>query len=697
MKDHILLFNTHGWATFPCNITKEPACKNWKSRLPDPLNCLAELPAYEKAGAYGVILRPEDLIIDIDPRNFGPQGNPWKLLKHDLGMAGFKAPGVLTGGGGAHVYLKKPPDLKLLATLPDYPGMDIKSGSPGKGTYVIGPGSKHESGKFYRLASGLGLDSVPEAPEGLLEVLKRNETPKSDIPDTFHGGEQERKRYAHHLTSIEVPAIPLRGGDAQRFRVACVGRDYGLRPEDTIALLTKYYNPHCEPVWSGAEISKCVHNAYKYASGTAGKEDPVHVFDVATAPAWDNEEDGDRRWDVDGNGNIKKTLKNAITYLYIKPELKDTARLNRFTGDIEMTGRVPWFDNRAAGNTWTDTDIVLLKYHLAKTVSIEFSTPMMWDALHAVATRHAYHPIRDFVEGLKWDKKPRLDTWLPFYCDTENNPYTRAVGRKLIVGMIARIFEPGKKFDYCLILEGDQGIGKSTICHTLGGPWYGDIVLDPHGRDTIDAMRGKWVIELSEMEVTKRSDAQALKAFISRTTDRARLAYARSALDFPRQCVFVGTINPDGMGYLSDEQNRRFWPVKCGTHIKMGEFAEARDQLLAEAYMAYKAGEELYLSGSLVDFAEIEQAKRRNIDPWEDVIADYLQTTGLEVKEVSVHQVWELVFGGQAKSMGRAEQCRIGRAMRALGWFKTRPTRGGGRAYMFERPEGIIVPEKEKS
>lgn len=690
MKDHILLFNNYGWATFPCNITKEPACKNWKPRRPDPLNCLAEMPEYEKAGAYGVVLRPEDLILDIDPRNFGPAGNPWRNLKNDLGIPDFKAPGVLTGGGGAHVYLRKPPELKLLATLPGYPGMDIKSGNPGKGAYVIGPGSKHASGKLYRLAAGLGLESVPDAPEGLLEVLARRETPKNTLPDTFHGGEQERKRYGTWLDQ-QPGAVEGEAGDLATFKAIAKGRDFGLRPEDTLVIITNRYNPRCQPSWSAEELATKVRNVYKYASGTAGWEDPVHVFNAAASPAWDTEEDAARRWDVDGNGNIKRTLKNAITYLYIKPEMKNTIRLNRFTGDIEMTGKVPWFDNRAPGGTWTDTDLVLLKYHLAKTASIEFSTAMMWDALHAVAVRYAYHPIRDFVEGLEWDGAPRLDTWLPKYCDTPDNIYTHAVGRKLIVGMIARIFEPGKKFDCCLVLEGAQGIGKSTICSILGGEWFGDIVLDPHARDTIDAMRGKWVVELSEMEVTKRADAQALRAFISRTTDRARLAYARSAQDFPRQCVFVGTVNPDGMGYLSDEQNRRFWPVKCGAHIKTGEFAEVRDQLLAEAYTAYKTGEELFLSGSLADFAEIEQAKRRNIDPWEDVIADYLQTTGLEVREISVHQVWELVFGGQAKNMGRAEQCRIGRAMRAIGWFKTRPTRGGGRAYMFERPGEIIT------
>ncbi len=270
------------------------------------------------------------------------------------------------------------------------------------------------------------------------------------------------------------------------------------------------------------------------------------------------------------------------------------------------------------------------------------------------------------------------------------NGYSAAVGRKLIVGMVSRIFVPGIKFDYCLILEGAQGVGKSTICAILGGGWYGDIVLDPHARDTIDAIRGKWIVELSEMEVTRRADAQALKAFISRTTDRARLAYERTTKDFPRQCVFVGTINPDEMGYLSDNTgNRRFWPVKCGGDFDLEAFKKVRDQLIAEAYHAFKNGEKLYLSGDVVKMAEIEQNARRHVDPWQDVVEDWLEDAGKEVKELGMQQVYELILGGNIKSISRAEQCRIGRILSDMGWYKARPLRGGSRQYVYIKRENI--------
>jgi predicted P-loop ATPase len=301
--------------------------------------------------------------------------------------------------------------------------------------------------------------------------------------------------------------------------------------------------------------------------------------------------------------------------------------------------------------------------------------------------RFAYHPIRQYIGSTQWDGVKRLDTWLHKYCGAADNAYTAAVGRKTIVAAIARVFDPGHKFDYCLVLEGDQGIGKSTVCAIFGGKWYGDIILDPHSRDTIDMMRGKWFIELSEMEVTRRSDVQALKAFVSRTSDRTRLAYARSADDFPRQCIFIGTINPDGMGYLSDTTgNRRFWPIKCGAKIDMAGLKGVRDQILAEALVMYKRHEELFLAGDVLKYAEIEQSERMCLDPWKDAILSWLDGPGAEVSELTVAQIWELVLGGAIKSITRGDQTRIGRIFTELGWYKYRPVRGGSQTKVYAKP-----------
>jgi len=697
MIDQIIEYNSLGWATFPVIATgpkaKTPACKDWASREPDPIQASLEEEAYIKAGAYGVVLRPQDLIVDVDPRAFQDDVNSWKKLREDLALGRVDAPSVMTGGGGVHIYFTKPADEATIFKVKGYPGVEIKSG--GKGAYVIGPGSAHPSGTPYRWhPNGFSLSMVPPIPNKLWEKFKK--LPAAEASEgSLDGGAQEYDRYVSWLDNQEA-AVEGQAGDHETFKIAARGRDFGLPARLTLKAMLEHYNERCQPPWSEDELKRKIYNAYKYASGEAGHEDPTHSFEsIDEEDAWDDESDAERRWDMGKDEAPKKTLRNAINYLYLSPDLRDTIKLNQFTGDIEMTGRVPWFDKRAPNVMWTDTDVVLLKYHLAKTKRIEFSTAMLWEALHAAAIRKAYHPIRNYIEELKWDGVSRLDSWLTNYCGARDNAYTQAVGRKTIIGMVARIFRPGVKFDYCTILEGAQGIGKSSVCAILGGQWYGDIVLDPHARDTVDAMRGKWVIELSEMEVTKRSDAQALKAFISRTHDRARLAYARTTLDFPRQCVFIGTINPDELGYLSDTTgNRRFWPVRCGDEINMDGLAGARDQIIAEAYAAYKGGESLYLQGDLAKLAEIEQYERMSDDPWLDVVSAWLESAP-EIEKVTLNQVWEMALGGQPRSIARADQARIGRVLRDLGFKKHRVRTEGGRANSYTR-DVVVAKERIK-
>lgn len=682
MVKHIETYNLLGWATFPVNAkNKRPLAPGWKERSADIFSLDQESEQYLSAGAYGVVLGPDDLIIDIDPRNFKEGDNPWKRLQKDFNITEIGAT-VITGGGGAHVYYKKPKGAKTIAHLKEYPGIDFKTGPGG---YVIGPGSGHDSGKLYALREGTGLADIKMVGTDLLDAITKRETQKAKGTGKLNGGKQEYNRYTKWLEKFP-PAVEGENGDHQTFKAAAKGKDFGLPVEMCVKALLEYYNPKCVPEWTDVEIIHKVNNAYKYGSQAPGKDDPSTAFKKLEAEEWDSEPDELRKWDLDQHGNPKKTLRNAANYFYLWPEFMGTVKFNSFTGNLEVAKPLPWQNKRTASNIWEDSDIVLMKYYLAKKIKVEFPSQTLWEAVQTAGKRYSYHPICDHIKNLEWDGVERLDNWLETYCGAIGNGYTAAIGRKLLVGMVSRVFVPGVKFDYCLILEGAQGIGKSTICAILGGEWYGDVVLDPHARDTIDAIRGKWVIELSEMEVTRRAEAQALKAFISRTTDRARLAYERTTKDFPRQCVFVGTINPDEMGYLTDTTgNRRFWPVRCGGSFDLEGFKKIRDQLLAEAYIAYKNGEELYLSGDIAKMAEIEQNARRHVDPWQDAIADWIDTQE-EVKELSMQQVYELILGGSVKSISRAEQIRIGKTLSGMGWNKSRPLRGGSRQYVYVKP-----------
>jgi putative DNA primase/helicase len=236
------------------------------------------------------------------------------------------------------------------------------------------------------------------------------------------------------------------------------------------------------------------------------------------------------------------------------------------------------------------------------------------------------HPIRDYLGGLVWDGRPRIDKWLETYCHAESaseahQAYIRAVGLKWLVSAVARIYRPGCKADHALVLEGPQGIGKTSVFAILGGEWFSEnLPGDLHSKDAAAHVRGRWVIELSELGQLRRSETETVKSFISRTHERYRPAYGKHEVVYPRQCVFGGTTNRDV--YLPDETgNRRFWPVKVGRI----DLKRDRDQLWAEAVHFYRTGECWWLEDDgIIATATDEQAGRREDDPWQEPIAKYL-------------------------------------------------------------------------
>jgi hypothetical protein len=259
--------------------------------------------------------------------------------------------------------------------------------------------------------------------------------------------------------------------------------------------------------------------------------------------------------------------------------------------------------------------------------ALELATPRSFfdDVLLDLAQRNGYHPVREYLDNLVWDGVPRLNTWLSTYAGAPNTELTRAIGRKTLIAAVSRVRRPGCKFDTALVLEGPQGLGKSSQLRTLcGDAWFDDnlhVGADP--KQIIEQTAGKWIVEMAELSGIKRSEVEAVKTMLSRQSDRARLSYGRHAVDRPRQFILVGTVNEPR--YLKDTTgNRRFWPVKTGTLVQ-DALARDRDQLWAEAAYEEARGESLVLPKELWADAAAEQAQRMLDDPWLEILKPKLE------------------------------------------------------------------------
>jgi predicted P-loop ATPase len=294
------------------------------------------------------------------------------------------------------------------------------------------------------------------------------------------------------------------------------------------------------------------------------------------------------------------------------------------------------------------------------------------------AHERSFHPVRDYLNSLRWDGKPRGDTWLSAYLGVALSEYTKAIGRMFLVATVARIFQPGCQADYMLILEGLQGEFKSNACKILGGDWFSDHLPDvaTAGKDVSQHLRGKWIIEVTELHAMSKAESNQLKAFITRTVERYRRSYGRKEVVEPRQCVFIGTTNK-GV-YLRDETGgRRYWPVKTGS-IDLEGLKQDRNQLFAEALQLYQDGAQWWPDKVFeATHVKPEQEARFEADPWEDPIADYLR--GLVDPKVTISRVAKGALGFLSDArIGTADGRRIAAILEREGWERG-PRQNDGR------------------
>ncbi len=380
-------------------------------------------------------------------------------------------------------------------------------------------------------------------------------------------------------------------------------------------------------------------------------------------------------------------LLNAVLAFREAPEWRGRLGYDEFADQTKLLAAPPW-GGGSGPREIIDNDAtraaIWLQGH-----GIAVSSSVAMEALHAVAHDLKFHPVRDYLSGLTWDGKPRLNGILVEHLGAEDTRVNRAFGAKALIGAVARIMQPGCLVKTVLLLEGEQDIGKSSFCRALchDPDWFTDNVPDLNSKDAQQQLRGIWIQEHAEMDRMGKADAARIKAFISSRDDRYRPSFGRVARTFPRQCIFVGTINPGGSGYLRDETGAvRFWPVSCGVNwtpgrsVDVAKLTATRDQVWAEAVVRYQKDETWWLDDDKLRRDQVTATDERFADEaWGEMIRIYIADKPVVTTEMIRRECLYVPL----ERWTNAAQQRVGAVLRKEGWKSERLRMSTSRAYAY--------------
>lgn len=560
---------------------------------------------------------------------------------------------IKTPTGGYHLYYKYTPEVKQTAnTFPQFPHVDIRS----DGGYVVAPPSFCDYVKEKKRVSGT-------------YKIELN-FPIVEFPVTLFKMPAQNAQKAPSIGKLLVGFNKMEDGDGRNNALTKIsGKIVKLTPRED---------------WATTGFTLALAANMRFKKPLDEKEVKT-IFESIVRREMDKPV---QRLNLDlistEKGDPIVNEKNVYSICKMDPKLKDCMRFNIFTGFVETN-----FDQEDF-ITYQRDDVVRLRMYLMTEYPFlaRISHQIAEDVMNRLAHDNRVSPPKLWLESLAWDQEPRLDTWLSSVYGTPRDNYHKQVGANVIKGLVKRIVEPGSKFDYVLVIEGEQGIKKSTSLKVLGGDWHIETTLTPDNKDFFMIFGGKAIVEFSEGETLSRTEAKRLKAIITMQSDKYRVPYDRSPREFPRQCIFMMTTNQDE--YLKDETgNRRWLPISCEQVIDIEWLEKNREQMYAEAY--HRA---ITLKEKTYEFPEEEtksqQEKRQIQDPRSDAIynwyfselSDYQRMEGVTTEEAYKSGVQKNV--PFAKEMTKIDSMIIGSILRSsLKLQKKQIMRGGYRVWRY--------------
>ena len=613
----------------------------------------------EHDGGVGIALDEHTICVDVDPKNGGIES--FKRLEETLGPLPKNTPRVISGSGGYHIYLHKR----------NYPTSNLNHFAEGVEIKVNGflvcPPSPHMSGENYKweTAEDLTLAEVPEA----WQLAFKNQS-KLSVHDTGKCPSEEelpalsdRVTWARTgLTQLEGSVAGSGGHDAAMKAAVLLVRGYCLPMKEALSLFQEIYNPKCINGATGDQYpweEKDIRHKLKDAD-TKGVV-PWGYCIRNTSTTWDLRVNKKSGLPVRDAENLRQIFRQA-------PELANIAwneRAGMVFLQLPQEVRDGTADSKLRCLDDNDTNTILT--WIIQNIYVEWASADIRAAILRSAMEKQYDELRDWLRSLEWDKKPRVENWLHSYLGADDNPYTREAGTVWLKGAVARVLNPGIQFDLAMILEGDQGVGKTSALRILAGNYHIEtaLELDRKGEDEIiRKLHGSesWIIEMSELTAFRKSEIESLKSFLTKTHDHYRKPYAREVTIKPRGFVFAGTTNDTT--YLADSANRRYLPVKV-RHLEREQMENDRQQLLAEAVAMYKANPRLTLVPEVWKFVEQERESRRIVNVDEDTVRGFLAKRSV----VRVSELAELIYGQNFTSKaGVAFSRRMGTYLKTEGF-----------------------------